>query len=269
MSTLFQNKQSATQPEESKKRFIELDFVKGLAVIGMVIFHFFYVGYLYGYDYNISGGWLRPLAKFAHTSFITIVGINIVLSFTKWFYKGQQEMTYYRRQVVRSLQLFIAAMIVTLYTKQEFPDRYVRFGIFHFISVVSVASLLISWSQVAIVVTLIATLLLNQYKDKYSHQLQCWNHPNLCSILGVQQMYGAIDHFSILSKLPFVLIGMLIGKNFYKDNQYRFEWQESIRQFLESHKITRVISEIGKWSLPIYFIHFALFIIWYKCIGRS
>ena len=266
MSTLFQNKQSFIETNESKKRFIELDVCKGLAVIGMVIFHFFYVGYLYGANYNISGGWLYPLAKFAHTTFITIVGINIVLSFTKWFHKVQKKWIYYRRQLLRSVKLMVAALIVTLYTKQEFPDRYVRFGIFHFISVVSVGALLINWSQVAIMITLIATLLLQYYKDQYSHHVQCWTHPNLCSILGIKQMYGAIDHFSILKKLPYVLIGMLLGKNFYKKNDYRFAWQESLRKFLEKHKITRILAEIGKWSLPIYFIHFAVFIIWYKCI---
>ena len=54
------------------KRFLEVDLIKGVAVIFMVIFHFFYLAYFMDVKkYNIDSGVLRFLAKSAHTTFIS------------------------------------------------------------------------------------------------------------------------------------------------------------------------------------------------------
>ena len=49
-------------------RYPEIDIVKGIAVIFMVIFHFFYLAYFMDVKkYPIDKGILRFLAKAAHT----------------------------------------------------------------------------------------------------------------------------------------------------------------------------------------------------------
>ena len=63
-------------------RFLEIDFVKGLAVINMVIFHIFYIGFFMNkINIDTSTGILKYMAKFAHTIFIIFMGINSVITY--------------------------------------------------------------------------------------------------------------------------------------------------------------------------------------------
>ena len=59
------------------KRFYEIDTIKGVATILMVIFHFFYLMYhMKIAEYNIRCGPLYASAKIAHILFIFAVGVN-------------------------------------------------------------------------------------------------------------------------------------------------------------------------------------------------
>ena len=51
-----------------KNRFPELDILKGIAVIMMVLFHFYYLYYILGKDLNaISNPFISNLATISHT----------------------------------------------------------------------------------------------------------------------------------------------------------------------------------------------------------
>ena len=63
------------------KRYDEIDILKGIAVICMIIFHFFYFPNQYGFkeiEYDTSS--LKFIAKVAQIIFITCVGINLVFA---------------------------------------------------------------------------------------------------------------------------------------------------------------------------------------------
>ena len=63
------------------ERYHEIDILKGIAVICMIIFHFFYFPNQYGFkeiEYNTKT--LKIIAKIAQIIFITSVGINLVFS---------------------------------------------------------------------------------------------------------------------------------------------------------------------------------------------
>ena len=63
------------------KRYEEIDILKGIAVICMIFFHFFYFPNQYGFkeiEYDTTS--LKVIAKIAQIIFITCVGINLVFA---------------------------------------------------------------------------------------------------------------------------------------------------------------------------------------------
>ena len=80
-------------------RFIEIDILRGVAVISMVIFHYFYMIYLMGdSDTAITNNLVICLAIFAHITFIILFGINLALSFQKNRETGNKDEVYYDKQ---------------------------------------------------------------------------------------------------------------------------------------------------------------------------
>ena len=61
-------------------RYAEIDILKGIAVIFMVIFHIYYYPYHYGYkEIRYDKAPLPLIARIAQLIFITSVGINLVI----------------------------------------------------------------------------------------------------------------------------------------------------------------------------------------------
>ena len=256
-------KSSVTSPSP---RFFELDYMKGIAVILMVIFHFFYIGTFYSRNYQTGrGSFLYLFAKISHTLFLFIIGMNLMISYQKWIDVRKQVTTYYQRQLGRALKLSFGGLIMTAYTRLEFPDMYIKFGIFQFVSTMIVLSIFISYSRIAICVALVICYSMTLGKTQLATALQCNENPLFCSILGVSNSISSMDHFSILNKAPVVLWGMLAGSLLYVRNDYKYPaFQQSIADWTQSNPINRGITTIGQYSLSIYFIHFALIFLYYK-----
>ena len=63
------------------RRYDEIDIFKGIAVLCMIVFHFFYFPNQYGFkeiEYNTLT--LKIVAKIAQIIFIICVGINLVFA---------------------------------------------------------------------------------------------------------------------------------------------------------------------------------------------
>ena len=66
------------------KRIIEIDMLKGIAVILMVINHLFFMAYLMNrpiIDINLP--WVTAMAVLSHSIFIYMVGVNLHISYKK------------------------------------------------------------------------------------------------------------------------------------------------------------------------------------------
>jgi uncharacterized membrane protein len=67
--------------ESLKMRFWEVDLLRGLAVVMMVAFHFFYdLNYFGIYRVNVSSGFWFYFARITAGLFILLVGVSLVLS---------------------------------------------------------------------------------------------------------------------------------------------------------------------------------------------
>lgn len=107
-----------------KKRIPEFDALRGIAILGMFVFHFAYDLNFLGYvELNMYEGFWLILARVAQFLFLGLVGVSIHLSSRSW---GQQ--------CWRALKLFAVALCVSAVTWFVFKEGFIRFGVLHFIA---------------------------------------------------------------------------------------------------------------------------------------
>ena len=229
-------------------RYDSIDVLKGIAVICMVIFHIFYFPNQYGfkeikYDTNV----LKIIAKIAQIIFIISVGINLYLSKISSNEKNETKSTFTKKSLLRILKIAFFAMLMSLFTWFVFGEKYVKFGILHFIALASLVFFQYSDNprlvqSFFIIALMIYYLIINQpsifknIPDPISFVLGFYN-----------KKYKAVDHFPIFPWILLIIIGMMIGNVFLNKKNTSSE--------LIKDKILNVLKKIGKNSLEIYAIH--------------
>lgn len=217
-----------------KQRILELDFLRGLAVLGMIIFHFFFIlDFLEIQAHNMDQGAWRVLARLVQFSFLTLVGISITFS---------------RNNTKRGLIVLVAALIITLATYISEPTLYVRFGILHFIAIGILILNPIKKLKYTVLL-LAATALLVDY---FISQISSANLALV--ILGFQpQNFASLDYFPLFPWISLPLIGIFLGNTVYK-NRTPVITDKVLRKFFTS-KFCTPIYFLGRRALAIYLLH--------------
>ena len=236
------------------RRYDEIDILKGIAVLCMVVFHFFYFPNQYGFkeiEYNTLT--LKIVAKVAQIIFITCVGINLV------FAKKKTSESSYHLQRIGKIGFY--AVLMSLFTYYVFKERYVKFGILHFVSVSSLLLFMFvdDSDTMKIITGLFITLfILNKL------------HPELFRIIPsplafisgfYNDKYSAVDHFPILPWIILICIGVFIG-HYLSTNDI------NTPKYIVDNPVSDVLKNIGKKSLEIYAVHWAILYVIY-CIIYS
>src|SRR3989338_3496258 len=100
----------------NQRRFLELDFLRSLAVIGMIVFHFFFILDFYRiYANDMFSGWWHVLGQFVRFTFLILVGICMTISYQRSHSRW--------RQIRRGSIVLFFAMIVTLATRIFVPEE--------------------------------------------------------------------------------------------------------------------------------------------------
>ena len=212
-----------TSLKKTNQRFNEIDLLKGLAIITMIISHVFYFQYqLNMRTLNFSSPWYLFLTLFAQVTFITCIGVNLSLS-NQSSQVTNKKKKYILKQLKRVLTIAIFACILSYLTYLTHGYKFIKFGILHF---ASVAILIMMWGVDIkilnlIIVLIIITLFL--LKNQISHFLHSNSHPifGFISGLGVPSYYS-MDYFPIVPWLSLVAIGILLGNNLYKNYKRQF-----------------------------------------------
>ena len=119
-------------------RYQGIDILKGIAVICMVIFHFFYFPNQYGFkEINYNTPVLNTIGSIARYIFIMSVGINLSLSNQSVQKEKGYKEEYNKKNIKRILKIFFFAILMSLFTYMIFGNKYVKFGILHFIGLSS------------------------------------------------------------------------------------------------------------------------------------
>lgn len=247
-------------------RFNEIDFVKGLAIITMIISHVFYfMNNMDMISLNYNSLWYLFLTLFAQTTFITCIGINLSLSYQKYRndqkykkdpkYKGD---SFYTKQIKRVLIIGFFALILSYLTYLTHGYKFIKFGILHF---ASCAILILMWTVKynSLTITILALVsFIYLVKDKLIFWSQRILNPFIIFIIGIYNpKYYSLDYFPIIPWLNYSCIGILIGNFFYKNYQRRYQLSNKLNQFLNNDKNigSKFIRVFGKYSFLIYLIH--------------
>jgi uncharacterized membrane protein len=147
-----------------RNRFWEIDALRGVAVVMMVIYHIVYDLYYFDLSDTIfTNPFWFYFQRTTATLFIFLMGVSLTLR------KARSDGSIYWAYAKRGLQLIGWGLVISLITWFALgPTLYIRFGILHFMGISTVLSypfLRWRWVNVALGMTLIGLgMLLRQFR---------------------------------------------------------------------------------------------------------
>jgi len=240
------------------KRYQEIDILKGIAVICMVIFHFFYFPNKYGFkEIEYDTPILKTIAKIAQFIFIGSVGINLTLSKNK----NENDKEYIKKSLKRILKLVFLAGIMSLATYFIFGDNFVKFGILHFIAFASLILFYIV-DDLKLIYALLILSILVYYLIRQNPTIFASVPEKLAFVSGFYNFnITSFDHFPIFPWIIVVLIGVLVG-------HYIKKKKPELPQTVKENFAVSSLGFIGGKSLEIYSVHWVVLYVIY-CIIYS
>src|SRR5665648_283411 len=124
--------------EEKKiiQRFWEIDFLRGIAIIMMVLYHLLYnLHYFAHYNVNVYSGFWMYFARVTATTFIFLVGVSLSVSFSRTEKIHKDKNKLFTKYLRRGLKVFSWGLIITLVTRIFLGKAFVIFGILHLIGI--------------------------------------------------------------------------------------------------------------------------------------
>lgn len=232
----------------SSKRFIELDVLRGFAIIGMIFLHV-----LWDLDYFGILPLNYEIYKFQTSIpllFFVLVGMCLVVSKNKKQNLSlDKQREYDLHLILRGLKIFSLGMIITTITLLFMPDKPIIFGVLHCIGFSIILSVpFVKFKQYNLLfasLIIIIGLVIGGYS---------FENPTAVHLaIGLHQPnIGAytIDYFPLFPWFGVTLLGIAIGEWVYKDNKRRFAFPN-----LSNYKPLSVFSWMGRHSLAIYLLH--------------
>lgn len=237
------------------KRYDEIDILKGVAVILMIIFHFYYFPNQYGFtEIKYDTTLLKFIAKIAQIIFITCVGINLVFAKTK---NSDPQV-----HLQRVMKIAFYALLMSLFTYHVFKEKYVKFGILHFVAFTSlILFTFVDNVESMRIITAIFLILyvLNHFKPELFRTI-----PQPFAFIGgfYNDRYSAIDHFPIMPWILLICVGTFIGNHLVNQNI-------DTPNYITNNAVSKTLKNIGKRSLEIYAVHWAVLYIVYCIIYKK
>ncbi|MBU2214060.1 DUF1624 domain-containing protein [Patescibacteria group bacterium] len=226
-----------------KSRFIEIDLLRTLAIVMMVIYHTGYdLAFFHGFDFNpLTGGW-KLLARSTATLFLLLVGISFVIS---W-----ERNPRFTKILKRGLTILAFGMLITFVTYFWAPETYIRFGILHMIGVSMM--LLPFFRKMREFNALIGLVILLSTATILNSKFLILNSELFLPFGITPPNFLSLDYYPLLPWFGVVLIGLALGDFFYI---------RSKRIPKPTNRILKLLSFPGKHALIIYLIHQPIIII--------
>lgn len=231
-------------------RFWEIDALRGVAILMMVIYHLVWdLAYFGIAEVDPYRGFWRLFARATATLFLLLVGVAIQLRAERPAVEGEAG-ALLRRQVRRGLTVFAAGLAVTAATWLFIPQGVVVFGILHLIG----ASMLLAYPfrglggrnlLVAAVLIAAGVWLQGVVVD----------FPWLVWLGLMPAGFASVDYFPLLPWFGVVLVGLFIGGAAYRGYARRFALT-----LAGTEPPLRLLIWLGRRSLPIYLLHQPLLI---------
>ncbi|KPK38263.1 MAG: hypothetical protein AMJ69_08920 [Gammaproteobacteria bacterium SG8_47] len=222
-----------------KPRYQIVDAARGLALLLMVVYHFFYdlehVGFAQ-FAFSRDPFWIG-FRSIIVTMFLAIVGVSLYLAQIG----GRRWPSYWRRLLV----LLTCAALVSLVSWWLFAERFIYFGILHFIAVASVLGLAfvpLGTLNLVVGAALIVVGVLYAHPTFDQRGLQ-W--------VGLMTHRPATeDYVPLLPWFGVVLVGLGCGKTLARSPRLA-----GIATWQTANPLGTTLAWSGRHSLAIYMLH--------------
>jgi uncharacterized membrane protein len=226
-------------------RWWELDAIRGVAVILMIVYHLVFDLAFFGVSQmNIySTPWLL-FGRSIGTTFILVMGISLTLRYHRLTaeLEGQD---LFRKYLQRGAKLLGWGMVITVVTYFFVGSRFVVFGILHLLGLSVILAFPFVRSRWASLAGGVAVLALGVYLGSVhvSHPWLLW--------LGLPQLRRSmVDYYPLLPWFGFALLGIFLGLTLYP----RGVRHAPLPDLSRSAPI-RGLVYLGQHSLTIYLVH--------------
>lgn len=258
-------------------RIIEIDFIRGIAVILMIVSHFGFFSIItmknLNYKYNQFpklGLSFDLLGTISHSLFIILVGVNMVTSYNNTVKKIEKSQANsninYRiskkgenkneinkqftiKTIKRAFLILIFGITMSLLVRWVFKDWLILFGIFQFIalSIIIAIPFQLFYNPIVLTITFIISILIPNFFKKNNINLGTYFNIILGNFTKNQVNY--LDYFPIFPYFALILVGIFIGN---LSNLPKFT------NNLKKNKLINQISHKGQYSIQLYFMHILL-----------
>ncbi len=231
--------------ETKNIRFWEIDFLRGIAIIMMIIFHILFdLVFLDIFKINLHSGFILLFLHSIGSIFLLLVGISLSLSYSR-IKNVLSKSQIWLKFIKRGVMIFCLGLIITLLTWFILPDGFIIFGVLHCIGlsiIFSIPFLKFKFINLffGIILVLIGLVL----------KTMIFNFDWFLWLGFVPYRFYTIDYFPILPWFGVVLIGIFLGNIFYTDYKRNFHINDFSR-----FKFVKLICFLGRNSLFIYFVH--------------
>lgn len=232
-----------TTPPTGSTRYELIDVLRGTAILMMFSFHITYDLHHFGFIHiNTlrSDFWLNYRILIVST-FLTVMGMSLYIA----HHNGLRRDKY----LSRLGWLIFCAILITIATHYIFGNRFIYFGIIHFIAVASVLALpfiRLYWTNLILGIGIIVVS---------NHVGFDFMNPRYLDWIGlITQKPYTEDFAPIFPWFGVVLLGIFFARLVYTEKPIRFfsQWHSRLAAF-------RILRFGGRHSLIIYMLHQPVF----------
>lgn len=231
--------------ESPTARFWEVDFLRAMAVLMMVLYHFvFDLNYFGVRSIEVHSGFWFYFARLTASIFLLLVGVSLVLSHSRA--EQQDRLEQFRLRILkRSIWIFGLAMGVTMITYLFVGDGFIIFGVLHLIAV----SLLLALPFLRLHQLNLGFALLFIMSGLFVQSVNV-GYPWLLWLGLTPSDFYSLDYFPIFPWFGVVLMGVAMGDLFYRGYRRKIPLPG-----LDGSPFVRSLAFLGQNSLAVYLLH--------------